>query len=211
MNEDGTFLAGTQWIRPYSSFTAKKRELGVIAVFEIPSMKMLAQHKIHSKYAHGIVFSPDNVHIASSSEDKTIKIWDYHSGEVNVTIDNYRDIRDLAYIPDGRQLVGGSPWRGSNTCTFWDVNDGTEVRVVRHCSGRAKVFGFTKDGEYFTAGGSQEVVVWNFTEGFSYGPLRHLSSIRQISFTEKDRLLTVIDQEGNVYIWDFLSLSPNAI
>ena len=58
-----------------------------------------------------VVYSPDGKVIASSSEDKTVRLWDAATGEVLKTLSGHSDwVSALAYSPDGKVIATG--WKG---------------------------------------------------------------------------------------------------
>ena len=202
-NRAGTLFAATPNTDSFLRFGREEKEKGMIVIFEIPSLQIISSFKIHSDLVGGIAFSPDNIHIASSSNDESIKIWNYRTGEITLTIESYSRGRPLAYSPDGKSLIEGSSWRGSSNITFWDAMDGKEIRKIK--VGRNFChFAFTSDCEYFASGGKKKVYIWNFAKALSFGPFKHLSSVNQIEFIDDDKVLMVIDDEGRVYLWDYL-------
>ena len=210
-NEAGNLLAGTPWKIYSFSSTREEKDKGVIVVIELPSKKVLSSVKIHSDYVSGIAFSPDNVRVASSSYDRTVKIWNYRTGEITLIIESYSKGRPLAFSPDGKVLVGGSSWRGPPNITFWDAEDGKEIRKLRVKAGNFSQFAFTPMGEYFASGGGKEAFIWNFAKGVVFGPFTHLAKISQIGFINNDKLLMVVDLNGHAYIWDYMKKKPEQI
>ena len=56
-----------------------------------------------------VTFSADSRRIASSSEDKTTKIWDAQTGKILMTLRGHsNEVTSVAFSPDGKRLVAGS-------------------------------------------------------------------------------------------------------
>ena len=73
----------------------------------------------HTSRVHSITFSPDGKLLASSSMDKTIRLWNVISGEELAVIDDHNDYVDpLAFSPEGNLLASGGY---DKTIRIWQV------------------------------------------------------------------------------------------
>ncbi|KAI5417942.1 hypothetical protein KIW84_042538 [Lathyrus oleraceus] len=130
----------------------------------------------HEAPVHGLVFSPTNVVLASSSWDKTVWLWDVFDriGAVE-TWPRTHDVLTIAYHPDERQLACSTL---DGQIHFWDPIDGvlmytiegsrdiaggrlmTDCRTFANSSTR-KCFTtlcYSADGSYILVGGSSRYV-----------------------------------------------------
>jgi WD40 repeat protein len=78
----------------------------------------------HSEKLTSLAFSPDGKTLASSSDDKTIKFWNFATGEQLRTIEGAEG--RLAFGPDGKIIVSG----GVGGVAVWDVSIGTKLREL---------------------------------------------------------------------------------
>lgn len=82
-------------------------------------------HKMrgHSGRVNCAIFSKDGEKVFSASTDKTIRIWDVHTGKLIQTIqgNNSSGITCLAFSTYGEKLVSGS---GDGEISVWDLNTG---------------------------------------------------------------------------------------
>jgi len=76
----------------------------------------------HADFVYGVLFSPDNRWLASSSADGVIKIWDLENGLEFRTL-GVRMRGGWAFSPDGRLLALGS----DNLLTLWEIDSGREL------------------------------------------------------------------------------------
>jgi WD40 repeat protein len=80
----------------------------------------------HTLVGHGvevdsIAFSADGRLLASGGKDRTLRLWNPHTGKLTLTLAPHSDrIESLAFSPDGQKLASGS---GSQDATIklWDV------------------------------------------------------------------------------------------
>src|SRR5207248_11767243 len=78
----------------------------------------------HSDCVVSVAIAPDGRFGASSSWDRTIRIWDLAGGrEVRRLTGHAHRVSSAAFSPDGRQLISGS-WDG--TARLWDLETGAE-------------------------------------------------------------------------------------
>lgn len=114
--------------------------------------------------------------LASSSWDKTVRLWDVFEGKGGVEkFDHTHDVLTLAYRPDGKQLACSSL---DGQIHFWDTLEGEEMFTIE---GRRDISGgrlmtdrrsaanssagkcfttlcYSADGSYILAGGSSKYI-----------------------------------------------------
>ena len=55
---------------------------------------------------NSVAFSPDGNRLASTSQDKTVKVWDAISGQETLTLKGHTDqVESVAFSADGKRLA----------------------------------------------------------------------------------------------------------
>ena len=81
-----------------------------------------------------VAWTPDGTKIASGSDDKTIKVWNAHTGQCVSTLSGHKDpVRSVCFSPCGTKIVSGGGLvkvlRGNEdfSIRIWDAETGTEI------------------------------------------------------------------------------------
>ncbi|KAJ7962897.1 periodic tryptophan protein 2-like [Quillaja saponaria] len=147
-----------------------------IFVWSMRTGRLLDVLSGHEGPVHGLTFSPTNAILASSSWDKTVRLWDVFEGKGAVeTFPHIHDVLTVVYRPDGRQLACSTL---DGQIHFWDPIDGLLMFTIE---GRRDISGgrlmtdrrsaansssgkcfttlcYSADGSYILAGGSSRYI-----------------------------------------------------
>src|ERR1700710_1102794 len=81
-----------------------------------------------------LAFSPDQAMLATSSRDKTIKLWDVKTGELKQTLTGHTlDVYCVTFSRDGKLLVSAS---GDKSIRIWDLQS---LKVIRTLEGHTDI------------------------------------------------------------------------
>jgi len=121
-------------------------EDGGVALWDVRAR--LRQH-LFPGGALAVAFDPGGHHLAVTSLDQTIRVFDLYSHELVAELQGHADaVRCLAYSPDGIRLVSGSDDR---TVRLWEVASGSSKGIAALPT-QAKSLCFSPDGRrIFTA------------------------------------------------------------
>ena len=92
---------------------------------------LLAKFVGHSGWVYGVSFSPDGKLIATSSDDRTVRIWRWENGatsEVAILNGHTATVTAVAFSPDGKTIATGSDDR---SVLVWDVAGQQELLTIR--------------------------------------------------------------------------------
>ena len=76
----------------------------------------------HSGPVPNVTFSNDGMHVATCSEDRTMKLWDANSGSESTLLGEFDSwVTSVAISSDGSRIAAGAV---DNTIRVWDSNSG---------------------------------------------------------------------------------------
>ena len=117
----------------------------------------------HTFPVYGAAFAPDGTTLATSSRDKTVRLWSLPGGECRVLTGHTSDVHRCVFSPDGKWLASASQ---DGTVRVWNVQQGT-CRQVLSVAERGKpdpLYGvaFSPDGKRLAAVGDDfRLHIWN--------------------------------------------------
>ncbi|KAG6328237.1 hypothetical protein ID866_10852, partial [Astraeus odoratus] len=121
----------------------------------------------HTSGVFSVAFSPDDRLIVSGSLDKTIRVWDAHTGsQLGSPIEGHTNVVwSVAFSPDGsRWIASGSL---DNTIRVWDAHTGSQIGspFEGHTSGVFSVT-FSPDDSWIVSGSRDQTIrVWDAHTG----------------------------------------------
>ncbi|HEY9706855.1 MAG TPA: NB-ARC domain-containing protein, partial [Oculatellaceae cyanobacterium] len=121
------------------------------------------------RYANGtaqgaIAFSPDTQQLASSSFDRTVKLWDVQTGEcVKTFLGHTNRVWTVAYHPNGQQIASGSD---DHTTKLWNLKTGRCTKTVTGHTNAVLSLALSPDGGYLASGHEDQTVrLWDIKSG----------------------------------------------
>lgn len=94
-----------------------------------PLLQPIGTLKGHPNALNGVAFSPDGKLAATTTWDKTIRIYDVATQQLLRSLEGHdTHVRSVVFSPDDTKLLSGS-W--DSTARVWDVLKGEEIRTLR--------------------------------------------------------------------------------
>lgn len=152
----------------------------------------------HDDRLRDVAVSPDGLRVASSSADRTLRIWDAETGEILFTFSGHTGwVEGVAFSPDGRFVVSASR---DDTVRLWNV--------AGH-NGSVNGVAFSRDGKQLaTASGDRTVRIWTMDAGRPVQS-RVLSgfdaAVYRVAFNRHGTLLATADFANDARLWDVAS------
>ncbi|MGD2029826.1 MAG: caspase family protein, partial [Desulfobacterales bacterium] len=156
----------------------------------------------HKRMVLSVAFSPDGKTAISSSEDKTIKIWDVSKARAIKTFKWKKGAcRSLAFSPDGRTILSGS-WAGA--LMLWNMASGKIIRIFEGHKNRINSVAFSPDGKTVISGDKEgRIKQWDILSGQKIRSLKgHFGSITSLSFDHDGNRIVSGSEDGSIRIWE---------
>jgi len=118
----------------------------------------------HSDWVKSVAISPDGQTLVSGSRDKTIKVWNLHTGKLSRNFAGHSDtVETVAISADGHIIVSGSH---DKTIKVWNLHTGELIRTLAGHPDQVYCVAISADGQIIVSGGSEETIkVWNLHTG----------------------------------------------
>jgi WD40 repeat protein len=156
----------------------------------------------HTNRLLGIAFHPDNIRLASSSCDRTIKLWDTNTGHCINTLHGHQSwVWSIAFSPDGNLLASGSY---DHTTKLWDSNTGICLHTFTpDTSGAIQQVKFSPDGRWLASCGYPHTIqLWDPHTGKHWQELiGHHYRVWSMVWLTNERLVSG-GEDGTICLWD---------
>ncbi len=174
----------------------------------LPELHILQTIQAHDSAVTGVTYSPDGTRIATSSADKTAKVWEAATGKLLFALKTDVDVWDVAFSPDGKRLATS----GYTDVTLWDATTGQKLYALAGKSpGTATGFDigvgrirFSPDGTRLAVANQDGVPkVWELsTRRQVFALTGHKQTCKAIAYSPDGKLLATGSDDGIVKIWD---------
>ncbi|MGF1499027.1 MAG: hypothetical protein ACFB8W_19705 [Elainellaceae cyanobacterium] len=166
----------------------------------------------HGQLLYSLAFSPNHQYIATASEDRTAKLWNYEGEMLQELYGHEGQVHKVIFHPSKDLLVTAS---ADQTARLWNLEGEEIARFLGH---QAPLWGlsFSSDGGYLATSSEDNTVrLWSLREMNSSllkpnGPkvhtksqliLEHDTPILSIDFHPNRSVLASASVDGHVKIW----------
>lgn len=165
----------------------------------------------HTSGVNAAVFSPDNLFVASGSDDKTVRVWtlQHIDNDTLVLSGHSGRVKTVAFSPDGQILASGSE---DKTIRLWYFHQPKSVPItLRGHEGDVNSVVFSPDGRWLASGSSDKTIrLWdvnNFDAKPRVLPQKHTDKINALQFSPDGKILASGSVDRRILLWDFNNLS----
>jgi serine/threonine protein kinase len=152
---------------------------------------------------NSVAFSPDSKMIATSSDDKTIKLWNLNGRKLQTFTGHRGDsvilggVSSVVFSPDGKMLASGS---FDETVKLWSL-DGRELQTFTGHSNRVTSVAFSPDGKMLASSSDDKSVkLWSL-DGRQIQTLGHSDCVTSVAFSPDGKMLASSSEDNSVKLW----------
>jgi CHAT domain/WD domain, G-beta repeat len=156
----------------------------------------------HTGMVNGLAFNSDGTVIATTSSDKTARLWDATTGTLVRTLTGHTEkVVGVAFSPDDKLIATASADR---TARLWDAATGTPVRTLTGHKKSLQGIAFSPDGRLLATGSWDKTIgLWDTATGTRVGSLiGHTSGVVGVAFSPDRNTLASLGADGAVRLWD---------
>ena len=124
----------------------------------------------HTEWVNDAVFSPDGHRLATTSDDRTVRLWNADTGEpIGRPMTGHEDeVWGVAFSPDGLMIATGSV---DTNVRLWNANTGQPIGQPIDHPAKIVCVEFSPDGRRIVTGGYDGAVrIWDVGTGQQIGP-----------------------------------------
>lgn len=180
----------------------------------LPELHILRSLIAHDSPVTAVIHSPDGKLLASSSADRTTKIWDTRTGDLLQTIHFDKDTWDVAFSPDGKilvtavytQVIGSDPQTGVQ---LFALNGKAVGWEQGYNLGTCQV-DFNPDGKLLVVANMDgQPVVWDLdTQRIVLRLDGHTDIVYGVDFSPDGKLIATASRDGTVRVWNAMTAQP---
>ncbi|BAY28466.1 protein kinase [Nostoc carneum NIES-2107] len=186
-NEDILATVADSFIHLFSSTTGK-------VIRTLPSEDYA--YTGHTNSVYSIAFSHDGQILASSSFDKTIKLWEVATGrEIRTLTGHTEGVYSVVFSHDGQMLASSSY---DKTIKLWEVATGREIRTITTESS-IDFLVFSTDGRILVG---SHYKLWEVATGREIRTFTANYSIFYPNAISHDGSMLAYDDQNTIRLWD---------
>lgn len=176
---------------------------GEVQVFDAKTLaKVGPTLEGHSDVVMSVAWSTDGKWLATGSQDKTARIWQWPEGkELKVFKDHSDAVTRVAFAPDGKSLYTASM---DHNLRRYDTDKGTLIRAFTGNAEGVTAMAFSPQNNILISAGSEpELRRWNIDSGEitnRYGG--HGATVTDLVFSKDVKFMASASGDHTIRLWD---------
>ncbi|MEH2031640.1 MAG: hypothetical protein V7K67_18595 [Nostoc sp.] len=153
----------------------------------------------HTNTITDITFSFNGELIATSSEDKTVKLWSRNGKQIKTLKGGHSDgVTSVAFSPDGKIIASGSK---DKKIILWNL-DGKPIKTLEGHKDWVRDLSFSPDGQKIASASEDKTVrIWS-VNGTPMADLQgHESNVTMVRFSPDGQTIASASEDGIIKLW----------
>ncbi len=192
-----TMLRQASWINPNTELESQvETELHQILYW----MREKNRLEGHEDAVNSVSFSPDGQHLATASDDRTVKLWSRDGSLLQTLTGHLAAVNSVSFSPRGQYFATASDDR---TVKFWN-REGTELETYQGHEAAVRSVSFSPNGQLIATVSDDRIVkLWNRSR---YSRelqilIGHEAAVRSISFSPDGQTFATASEDETVKLW----------
>lgn len=159
----------------------------------------------HNDIIHHIAWSPDGKLLASPSSDKTIQIWNLHTGRsFRVLKGPDTSFLSVSWSPDSKQLVSAS---SDGVVRLWDITNGKLLRDLRGHNDLVHSVAWSPNSQRIASSADDaRIHLWNANNGELLQTfIGHTGSVYNVIWSPNGQHLASSSEDKTIRIWNVIT------
>ena len=159
-----------------------------------PDPEAIRRKRTGEKYG-GLIYA------ASASCDGKAKVWDLPSGRQVLSLDNKKEVSEVAFSPDGKYALSAT---ATGEINLWSMPEGAQLNALTGHTARVTEAVFTKNSKHvLSAANDSTIRLWNVSSGLVeklyFG---HLDVVNDVSISPDNNYFVSASNDGNILMWE---------
>jgi WD40 repeat protein len=190
---------------PDRSHIATGSSNGIVRIWDATKWTLVSTQAWADSAITGLAFNSESSKIASTSLDRTARVWSVQGELRPETIPCSSGILHGDFSPDGNQLVIAT---SDHDAYVWSIGhtDGAYFHHRLRHGDQVREAQFSPDGRFIlTASHDHTVRIWSaetYEARYPIGILRHFDRVTSASFSSDSRRIVTGSADGTVCVWD---------
>jgi WD40 repeat protein len=171
----------------------------------VPGGSLIRTLEGHKGVVTAVAVTPDGRRAVSTSNDRTVRVWDLETGQTIRTFRAHTDAANaMAIMPDGCRAVSAST---DNTLRIWDLKTGQRIRALEGHTRPVRAVTVTSDGHRaLSASGDQTLRLWDLETGQTIRTLEgHTGPVWAVAVTANGHHAISGSYDRTLRFWDLES------